>query len=82
MGKIAYSVRPWDLGPLRPVMPCRCNEDPLKDCSFYVSTKTASTYIYGKGPKVLRVNITCNSCGKSASRDVEDMGIYEKDLSF
>lgn len=82
MGKIAYSVRPWDLGSLRLLMPCRCHLDPYRDCSFYVTTKTSSTYIVGKGPKLVHVNITCNSCGKSISRDVESMDIYENDLSF
>lgn len=82
MGKIAYNVRPWNLGPLRSMMPCRCNEDPAKDSSFYVNVKTSSTYIVGDGPKVVYVSVQCNCCGSSASRDVEHMGIYEKDLSF
>lgn len=82
MGKIAYSVRPWNLGVLRSLMPCRCNEDPYKDCSFYINTKTSSMYIVGKGPKVVHVNITCNCCGQSTSQDVESMDIYENDLNF
>ena len=82
MGKISYSVRPWQLGPLRPLMPCRCNEDPYKDCSFYIDIKTSSTYVYGKGPKLVRVYIKCNSCGRETREDVEDMDIYESDLDF
>lgn len=82
MGKVAYSVRPWQLGPLRSLMPCRCNEDPLKDCSFYVSTATSSTYIYGEGPKLSHVTITCNSCGRTTGQNVERMGIRERDLNF
>ena len=82
MGKVAYSVRPWALGPLRSLMPCRCNEDPLKDCTFHVSTKTSSSYVVGDGPKIEYVHITCNSCGSATHQNVEHMDIYEKDLNF
>ena len=82
MGKIAYSVRPWDLGPLRSLMPCNCNEDPYKDCSFVVNTKTSTSYTVGQGPKLVHVRIECNCCGRVTNRDVEDMDIYEKDLRF
>ena len=82
MGKIAYAVYPWDLGPLRSLMPCRCNEDPYKNCTFYVSTKTSSTYVVGLGPTVKHVQIKCNSCGRTTNEDVESMEIYENDLNF
>lgn len=82
MEKIAYGVRPWNLGPLRPLMPCQCNEEPYKDCSFYVSTRTSTSYIVGDGPKVVHVNMVCNCCGRSINQDVESMGIYENDLNF
>ena len=82
MGKIAYQVRPWELGPLRSLMPCRCNEDPSKDASFYVNVETGSSYIYGDGPKVKEVHIECNCCHRTAIRDVESWGILEKNLNF
>ena len=82
MGKIGYSVSPWDLGPLRSLMPCRCNEDPYKNCTFYVDTKTSPSYTYGTGPKVVRVTMKCNYCGRSTSQNVESMNIYERELNF
>ena len=82
MGKIAYSVRPWNLGPLRSLMPCRCNEDPYKDCSFYVNVKTSTTGIVGRGQMLSHVHIECNCCRSSTRRDVESMEIYENDLDF
>ncbi len=82
MAKIAFSVRPWELGPLRGLAPCRCSENPYKDCTFYVNAKTFSTYIVGSGPKVKHVDIICNCCKKSVSKDVGSMEIYQNDLSF
>lgn len=82
MGKYAYSVRPWDLGPFKSLMPCRCNEDPLKDCSFIVNTKTSTTYVVGKGPIVQHISIECNECGAKTSQNVEYMEVYENDLNF
>lgn len=82
MGKVAYNVRPYNLGPLRSLVSCNCSEDPYKDCTFYVKTKTSSTYVYGDGPKIEEVWLTCNCCGKQVNRNIESMNILEKDLDF
>ena len=82
MGKIGYGVRYRSLGPLTSLVPCTCNQNPYKDATYFVDTKTSSTYVYGTGPKLTYVYIKCQCCGSETRCDVENMDIYERDLPF
>ena len=75
-------VRPWDLGPFHSLMPCRCNEDPYKDCSFIVNASTGTTHIGGRGAIIKHITIQCNACGATTRQDVEYMDVYENDVRF
>lgn len=82
MAKVSNYVRPWDLGPFHSIMPCNCNEDPYKDCSFYVNASTGTTHIGGKGAIIKYIHIQCNVCGASTRQDVESWDVYEGDVNF
>ena len=82
MGSLSYNARVWDLGPFRSLVPCSCSEDPYKDASYMVQTRTSSTYTYGEGPTIVEIRITCNCCGASTYHDVENWGVHESELDI
>lgn len=82
MERAVPSVKPENLGALKFLNSCRCSEHILKDCTFFVSVKTSSDFVDGKGSKLKSVFIKCNCCNKTSNRDLETFDIYESDINF
>lgn len=82
MGKISSSVYHWDLGPFKHLTPCFCYEDPYKDCTYHVTTKTGSTYYGYRGAIIKNIRLECSCCGKVSRNDVEYLDVYENDVKF
>lgn len=72
----------YQLGPLEKYVPCSCHENAYKPPTYWVRTKTLSSYTYGVGPKIKEVRIQCDECGRTFFEDIEYADIYESELDF
>ena len=70
------------LGPLKRYVPCSCHENPYKPPTYWVRTKTSTSYVYGDGPKIVELRIQCDECGRTFFQNIEDADILERSLDF
>lgn len=83
MAQTYWNVTPHSvLATFRSAAPCSCHQDrPYQPPTYNVRTRTASSYIYGRGPLIKSIRVECTTCDAEKETNVESYGVYENDFN-
>ena len=81
MPKLYYNVAPRTvLNTFENAAPCNCHSNNYEYSAYNVRTKTASSYVVGRGPLIKSICVQCTLCKREVESNVESYGVYENDF--